>query len=143
MGKKGGTPKTRKTRGQTDSLLWFGQGKKTFPCPEGNSGGNSGTDGPFTLVRRRKADVPSVPAFPRVVPFRRPACLECYRRVDAKTLEIEATVEDPKVRTKPWLVPKQTLTLAPFAQIMELACSDNDTQTAPDAPEPPKTSARN
>jgi hypothetical protein len=63
--------------------------------------------------------------------------VERYRRVDAKTLEIEATVEDPKVLTKPWIVPRQTLTLAPFDQIMELACSDNDTQTVPAAPEPP------
>ena len=49
--------------------------------------------------------------------------VERYRRVDANTLEIEATVEDPKVLTKPWVVPKQTLQLAPFDQIMELACS--------------------
>src|SRR5262245_12994182 len=40
--------------------------------------------------------------------------VERYRRVDAKTLEIEATIEDPKVLTKPWVVPKQTLVLAPF-----------------------------
>jgi hypothetical protein len=49
--------------------------------------------------------------------------VERYRRLDANTLEIEATVEDPKVLTKPWTVPKQTLQLAPFDQIMELACS--------------------
>lgn len=54
--------------------------------------------------------------------------VERYRRVDANTLEIEATVEDPKVLTKPWIVPKQTLVLAPFDQIMELACS-NETQS--------------
>jgi hypothetical protein len=30
--------------------------------------------------------------------------VERYRRVDANTLEIEATVEDPKVLTKPWIV---------------------------------------
>jgi hypothetical protein len=53
--------------------------------------------------------------------------VERYRRVDANTLEIEATVEDPKVLTKPWVIPKQTLVLAPFDQIMELACS-NETQ---------------
>lgn len=67
--------------------------------------------------------------------------VERYRRVDAKTLEIEATIEDPKVLTKPWVVPKQTLTLAPFDQIMELACSDDDIQKVQDAPEPPKGSA--
>jgi len=55
--------------------------------------------------------------------------VERYRRVDANTLEIEATVEDPKVLTKPWVVPKQTLVLAPFDQIMELACSTVDSQS--------------
>jgi hypothetical protein len=54
--------------------------------------------------------------------------VERYRRVDANTLEIEATVEDPKVLTKPWIVPKQSLQLAPFDQIMELACSGIDTR---------------
>ena len=54
--------------------------------------------------------------------------VERYRRVDANTLEIEATIEDSKVLTKPWVVPKQTLVLAPFDQIMELACS-NETQS--------------
>jgi hypothetical protein len=53
--------------------------------------------------------------------------VERYRRVDAKTLEIEATLEDPKVLTGPWTVPKQTLVLAPFDQIMELACATSDT----------------
>ena len=33
--------------------------------------------------------------------------IERYRRVDADTLEIEATVNDPKVLTGPWVVPKQ------------------------------------
>jgi hypothetical protein len=50
--------------------------------------------------------------------------VERYRRVDANTLEIEATLDDPKVLSKPWVVPTQTLKLAPFDQIMELACSD-------------------
>ena len=49
--------------------------------------------------------------------------VERYRRVDSNTLEIDATVEDPKVLTKPWVVPKQTLVLAPFDQIMPLVCS--------------------
>jgi hypothetical protein len=52
--------------------------------------------------------------------------VERYRRVDANTLEIEATLEDPKVLSKPWIVPKQALQLAPFDQIMELACSGID-----------------
>ena len=49
--------------------------------------------------------------------------VERYRRVDKNTLEIEATISDPKVLTAPWVVPKQTLTLAPFDQIMPLICS--------------------
>jgi hypothetical protein len=59
--------------------------------------------------------------------------VERYRRVDAKTLEIEATLEDPKVLTKPWVVPKQTLQLAPFDQIMELICSGTETKSLIDA----------
>jgi hypothetical protein len=54
--------------------------------------------------------------------------IERYRRVDAKTLEIEATVEDSNVLTKPWVVPKQTLVLAPFDQIMELDCTGTQTK---------------
>jgi hypothetical protein len=49
--------------------------------------------------------------------------VERYRRVDANTLEIDATVYDPKALTAPWTVPKQTLALAPFDQIMPLVCS--------------------
>ncbi len=48
--------------------------------------------------------------------------VERYRRVDRNTLEIEATVYDPGVLTGPWTVPKQTLVLAPFDQIMPLIC---------------------
>ncbi|MBI2149677.1 MAG: hypothetical protein HYU27_03615 [Acidobacteria bacterium] len=59
--------------------------------------------------------------------------VERYRRVDANTLEIEATIEDPKVLAKPWTVPKQTLVLAPFDQVMELACSGIETQSLMDA----------
>ncbi|MGP0072608.1 MAG: hypothetical protein ACLPWF_11835 [Bryobacteraceae bacterium] len=59
--------------------------------------------------------------------------VERYRRVDANTLEIEATLEDPKVLTKPWVVPKQTLTLAPFDQIIQLACSDDDIESFKEA----------
>jgi len=49
--------------------------------------------------------------------------VERYRRVDRNTLEIEATVYDPKVLTAPWTVPKQSLVLAPFDQIMPLNCA--------------------
>ena len=53
--------------------------------------------------------------------------VERYRRVDADTLEVDATVEDPKVLTGPWKVPTQTLKLAPFDQIMEVGCSGVET----------------
>ena len=59
--------------------------------------------------------------------------VERYRRVDANTLEIEATVEDPEVLTAPWSVPKQTLVLAPFDRIMSLNCSGIETQGLMDA----------
>jgi hypothetical protein len=59
--------------------------------------------------------------------------VERYRRVDANTLEVEATVEDPKVLTGPWIVPKQTLRLAPFDQIMEVACTGTATAALMDA----------
>jgi hypothetical protein len=53
--------------------------------------------------------------------------VERYRRVDAKTLEVDATVEDPKVLTGPWKVPTQRLVLAPFDQIMEVGCTGTET----------------
>lgn len=59
--------------------------------------------------------------------------VERYRRVDAKTLEIEATLEDPKVLTKPWVVPKQTLQLAPFDEILQLDCAVGDVKSLIDA----------
>jgi hypothetical protein len=55
--------------------------------------------------------------------------VERYRRVNANTLEIEATLEDPKVLTTPWKAPKQTLLLAPFDQILELACDGTEAQS--------------
>jgi len=58
--------------------------------------------------------------------------LERYHRV-GNTLEIEATLYDPKVLTEPFVAPKQTLVLAPFDQIMELACSPGDTPELIDA----------
>ena len=53
--------------------------------------------------------------------------VERYRRVDANTLEVDATVEDPKVLTASWKVPTQRLQLAPFDQIMEVGCSGVET----------------
>jgi hypothetical protein len=65
--------------------------------------------------------------------------VERYHRVDANTLEIEAVLEDPKVLTRPWTVPKQTLQLAPFDQIMELACTAGDTKSLIDAATQPSS----
>jgi hypothetical protein len=59
--------------------------------------------------------------------------VERYRRVDKNTLEIDATVSDPKVLTAPWTVPKQTLVLAPFDQILPLICSGVETGPLMDA----------
>ena len=59
--------------------------------------------------------------------------VERYRRVDKNTLEIEATIHDPKMLTGPWTAPKQTLVLAPFDQIMPLICSGTETQGLMDA----------
>ena len=58
--------------------------------------------------------------------------VERFRRVDQNTLEIEATIEDPKMLTGPWTAPKQTLVLAPFDMIMSLACSGIETQSLMD-----------
>ena len=40
----------------------------------------------------------------------------------------DLTLEDPEVLTAPWVVPKQTLVLAPFDRIMPLNCSGLETQ---------------
>jgi hypothetical protein len=53
--------------------------------------------------------------------------VERYKRTDANTLEVDATLEDPKMLTRPWVVAKQKLVLAPFDQIMELNCTAGDT----------------
>jgi hypothetical protein len=54
--------------------------------------------------------------------------VERYRRLDAETLQIDATVFDPGVLTGPWTVPTQTLQLAPFDQLLPLICSGTETQ---------------
>jgi len=59
--------------------------------------------------------------------------VERYRRTDADTLVVDATVYDPEVLTEPWTVPTQTLQLAPFDQIMPLICSGTETQELMDA----------
>ena len=69
--------------------------------------------------------------------------VERYRRVDANTLEIDATLEDPKVLTGPWVVPKQTLRLAPFDQVMELACSAGDVKALIEGANAQQSSGKN
>jgi hypothetical protein len=59
--------------------------------------------------------------------------VERYRRVDGNTLEIDATVHDPEVLTAPWTVPKQTLVLAPFDQLLPLICTGVETAPLMDA----------
>jgi hypothetical protein len=54
--------------------------------------------------------------------------VERYRRVDANTLQIDATLDDPEMLTKPWVVPTQKLVLAPFDRIMPLNCTGVETQ---------------
>ena len=59
--------------------------------------------------------------------------IERYRRIDANTMEVDATIEDPKVLTGPWVVPTQTMRLAPFDQIMEIGCTGVETATLVDS----------
>jgi hypothetical protein len=59
--------------------------------------------------------------------------VERYRRADARTLVIDATVYDPEVLTEPWVVPTQTLELAPFDMLFPLDCSGVETQGLMDA----------
>jgi hypothetical protein len=64
--------------------------------------------------------------------------VERYRRVDSNTLEIEATVEDPKVLTAPWHVPKQSLKLAPFDMLLSLNCATDETDAQIQSASQPK-----
>lgn len=59
--------------------------------------------------------------------------VERYRRTGPETLVVDATVYDPKVLKEPWVVPTQTLQLAPFDQILPLICSGTETQSLMDA----------
>ena len=52
--------------------------------------------------------------------------LERCRRADANTFEVDTVVTDPKTLTGPWTVPKQTLKLAPFDQLLSLNCSSQE-----------------
>ena len=59
--------------------------------------------------------------------------VERYQRTGPETLVIDATVYDPKVLTEPWVVPTQTLRLAPFDQLLPLICTGIETQALMDA----------
>ena len=60
--------------------------------------------------------------------------VERFTPINSNAIRYEATVEDPKVLTGPWTVPKQTLRLAPFDQIMEVGCSGTETAARVSAP---------
>ena len=64
--------------------------------------------------------------------------VERYRRVDANTLEIEATVEEPMVLTGPWTGPMQSLKLAPFDTLLSLNCATDQTDAQIQSASQPK-----
>jgi hypothetical protein len=53
--------------------------------------------------------------------------IERYRLLDADTLEINVTAEDPKVLTGPWTAPTVKLVRAPFEHVMETSCENTET----------------
>ena len=59
--------------------------------------------------------------------------VERYHRINKDTMEVDATIEDPKVLSKPWKVPTQTLKLAPFDQILALDCTGVESAALMDA----------
>lgn len=59
--------------------------------------------------------------------------VERYQRTGPESLVVDATVYDPEVLTEPWVVPTQTLELAPFDMLMPLICSGVETQALMDA----------
>jgi hypothetical protein len=50
---------------------------------------------------------------------------ERYRRVDKDTIEYEATMEDPKVLTKPWVY-RNTIMLREGTRLREYVCEENN-----------------
>lgn len=53
--------------------------------------------------------------------------VERYRLLDADTLEINLTADDPKMLTKPWTAPTVKLVRAPFEHVMETSCENTET----------------
>jgi len=54
---------------------------------------------------------------------------ERFRRVNFGTLEIEATIDDPKAYTKPFTV-KQGLHRIPDSELLENICDENERSAA-------------
>jgi hypothetical protein len=59
--------------------------------------------------------------------------LERYNLVDANTLTVDATIEDPELMTGPFTVPTQRLVRSPDDQLLPLVCSGTETQALMDA----------
>jgi len=59
--------------------------------------------------------------------------VETYRLVDADTLEINVTADDPTVLTSTWKAPTVKLVRAPFEHIMETSCENTETANLIDA----------
>ena len=59
--------------------------------------------------------------------------VERYNLVDANTLTVDATLEDPEVLTGPFVVPTQRLVRSPDDQLLPLICSGIETQALMDA----------
>ena len=55
--------------------------------------------------------------------------VERFRRIDATTMEIGLTIDDPKAYTKPWTVQLRYTLRPPEWRILELVCEDDATFT--------------
>ena len=51
--------------------------------------------------------------------------IERFRRPDFGHLQIEYTIDDPKVYVKPWMI-KQSLHLTPDTELLEYICNENE-----------------
>src|SRR5436190_624512 len=58
---------------------------------------------------------------------------ERYRRIDAKTLEIAVTIDDPKAYSKPWVNPPKQYNLEPSWEIGEHYCVLDEEKAYEDA----------